>query len=245
MSTIHDTIHDQVTKHPVVLYMKGTPQFPQCGFSATVAEILKRCGVDRVFLGQRPGRRRDPPGHQGIRELADDPAALRQRRVRRRLRHRARDVRDRRAAEGAVAADGLIRRTAYDRNRPEGPPSSGPFSVSRNGRPSRTGRTGQSSCAIEEDADGSTEGRKRHAVHPAGRDHGARDARRIRVPGAGHRAQEEPGQRAGQDPRRLRGVDDRVFLHRLRGRLRRRRSSPAPSRWRRRTATSSSSSSSC
>ncbi|MBK9117576.1 MAG: Grx4 family monothiol glutaredoxin [Betaproteobacteria bacterium] len=49
MNTIHDTIRDQVTQHPVVLYMKGTPQFPQCGFSATVAEILKRCGVDSYF----------------------------------------------------------------------------------------------------------------------------------------------------------------------------------------------------
>lgn len=38
-------VHDLVTSNPVVLYMKGTPQFPQCGFSATAAEILKRCGV--------------------------------------------------------------------------------------------------------------------------------------------------------------------------------------------------------
>ena len=45
MSDIHDTIKDQVTQNRVVLYMKGTPQFPQCGFSATVAEVLKRCGV--------------------------------------------------------------------------------------------------------------------------------------------------------------------------------------------------------
>ena len=43
---IQDTIRDQIAKHRVVLYMKGTPQFPQCGFSATVAEILKRCGVN-------------------------------------------------------------------------------------------------------------------------------------------------------------------------------------------------------
>lgn len=27
-------IRDQIAKHPVLLYMKGTPQFPQCGFSA-------------------------------------------------------------------------------------------------------------------------------------------------------------------------------------------------------------------
>ena len=45
MSDIQDTIKDQVTKNRVVLYMKGTPQFPQCGFSATAAEILQRCGV--------------------------------------------------------------------------------------------------------------------------------------------------------------------------------------------------------
>ena len=45
MSDIKDTIKEQVAHSRVVLYMKGTPQFPQCGFSATVAEILKRCGV--------------------------------------------------------------------------------------------------------------------------------------------------------------------------------------------------------
>lgn len=45
MSDIKQTIHDQVTGHRVVLYMKGTPQLPQCGFSATAAEILKRCGI--------------------------------------------------------------------------------------------------------------------------------------------------------------------------------------------------------
>jgi len=42
---VQDRIREQVTQHRVVLYMKGTPQFPQCGFSATAAEILKRCGV--------------------------------------------------------------------------------------------------------------------------------------------------------------------------------------------------------
>src|SRR2546430_15950140 len=45
MTDIKDAIRDQVAASRVVLYMKGTPQFPQCGFSATVAEILKRCGV--------------------------------------------------------------------------------------------------------------------------------------------------------------------------------------------------------
>ena len=48
MST-QDTIKAQVTGNPIVLYMKGTPQFPQCGFSATATEILKRCGVPEFF----------------------------------------------------------------------------------------------------------------------------------------------------------------------------------------------------
>jgi monothiol glutaredoxin len=42
-------IHQQVTSHPVVLYMKGTPQFPQCGFSANAANILRACGVTDFF----------------------------------------------------------------------------------------------------------------------------------------------------------------------------------------------------
>lgn len=41
-----DTIRDQVTNNTVVLYMKGTPQFPQCGFSSNAAQILKACGVN-------------------------------------------------------------------------------------------------------------------------------------------------------------------------------------------------------
>jgi len=45
MSDMNDRIKEQVTQNRVVLYMKGTPQFPQCGFSATVAEVLKRCGI--------------------------------------------------------------------------------------------------------------------------------------------------------------------------------------------------------
>ena len=46
MSTIDETIRNQVKGSKVVLYMKGTPQFPQCGFSATAIEILRRCGVN-------------------------------------------------------------------------------------------------------------------------------------------------------------------------------------------------------
>jgi len=70
MSTTHDTINEQVTSHPVVLYMKGTPQFPQCGFSATVAEILNRCGVSEYFSVNVLA---DDEIRQGIKEYANWP----------------------------------------------------------------------------------------------------------------------------------------------------------------------------
>jgi len=40
-----EKIGQTVTANPIVLYMKGTPQFPQCGFSGRAAEVLKACGV--------------------------------------------------------------------------------------------------------------------------------------------------------------------------------------------------------
>ena len=45
MSDIADKIRTQVTSDPVVLYMKGTPVFPMCGFSAAVVQILSQTGV--------------------------------------------------------------------------------------------------------------------------------------------------------------------------------------------------------
>ena len=44
-TTTHDRIRQQVTDNTVVLFMKGTPVFPQCGFSATVVQILSHLGV--------------------------------------------------------------------------------------------------------------------------------------------------------------------------------------------------------
>ncbi len=38
-------IKEQVTGNRIVLYMKGTPQFPQCGFSALAVQVLNACGV--------------------------------------------------------------------------------------------------------------------------------------------------------------------------------------------------------
>jgi len=42
---VQEKIRDQVTTNSVVLYMKGTPQSPQCGFSGATVQILKTCGV--------------------------------------------------------------------------------------------------------------------------------------------------------------------------------------------------------
>jgi monothiol glutaredoxin len=67
---IKDTIHQQVTSHPVVLYMKGTPQFPQCGFSATAVQILRACGVGDFFS---VNVLEDPELRQGIKDYANWP----------------------------------------------------------------------------------------------------------------------------------------------------------------------------
>ena len=45
-----DRIREQVEGNPVVLYMKGTPQFPMCGFSSRAAEALKACGVPFAYV---------------------------------------------------------------------------------------------------------------------------------------------------------------------------------------------------
>ncbi len=42
---VQKQIHEIVTGSSVVLFMKGTPQFPQCGFSSRVVQILKACGL--------------------------------------------------------------------------------------------------------------------------------------------------------------------------------------------------------
>ena len=46
---IQAQIKEIVTSHPVVLFMKGTPQFPQCGFSGNAINILRACGADNLY----------------------------------------------------------------------------------------------------------------------------------------------------------------------------------------------------
>jgi monothiol glutaredoxin len=67
---VQQRIRQQVTGHPVVLYMKGTPQSPQCGFSANAVQILKACGAQEVFTVDVL---EDAEVRQGIKTFANWP----------------------------------------------------------------------------------------------------------------------------------------------------------------------------
>lgn len=45
-----ERIERQLRENPVILYMKGTPDFPQCGFSGRAVEILNACGVEYAYV---------------------------------------------------------------------------------------------------------------------------------------------------------------------------------------------------
>jgi monothiol glutaredoxin len=45
-----ERIKDQLGSHPVVLYMKGSPDFPQCGFSSQVVQVLKACNTQFMYI---------------------------------------------------------------------------------------------------------------------------------------------------------------------------------------------------
>lgn len=67
--TAQDAIKAKIESHPVMLFMKGTPQFPQCGFSSAVVQILD-------FLGVEYGSENvlaDPEIRQGIKDFSDWP----------------------------------------------------------------------------------------------------------------------------------------------------------------------------
>ena len=49
MDTI-EKIKQQISENPIILYMKGTPDVPQCGFSARAANCVKECGVPFAFV---------------------------------------------------------------------------------------------------------------------------------------------------------------------------------------------------
>jgi len=69
MST-QDVIKEQVGSNRVVLYMKGSPDFPQCGFSANAVQILRACGANDIFTVNVLD---NPEIRQGIKEYANWP----------------------------------------------------------------------------------------------------------------------------------------------------------------------------
>ncbi len=69
MTDVNSRISDLVTSNDVVLFMKGTPLFPQCGFSSRAVAILDHCGVayESVDVLQ------DMEIRQGIKNFSDWP----------------------------------------------------------------------------------------------------------------------------------------------------------------------------
>lgn len=47
---VMERIKQQVESNPIIIYMKGTPQFPQCGYSMRAAQALKACGVEFAYV---------------------------------------------------------------------------------------------------------------------------------------------------------------------------------------------------
>ena len=68
-TTVIDRIKRDVTDNPVLLFMKGTPVFPQCGFSAAVVQILTHLGVKFKGIDVLA----DPEIRQGIKEFSSWP----------------------------------------------------------------------------------------------------------------------------------------------------------------------------
>jgi len=63
-------IKEQISSHRVVLYMKGSPQFPQCGFSANAVRILNALGIKEFFSVDVL---QDPAMRQGIKDFSNWP----------------------------------------------------------------------------------------------------------------------------------------------------------------------------
>ena len=69
MSDINEVIKKNVTDNKVFLYMKGTPRFPMCGFSAKAVQILDHLGVEFGSANVLE----DPELRQGIKEYSEWP----------------------------------------------------------------------------------------------------------------------------------------------------------------------------
>ena len=68
-NAVFERIKDEVSTNQVVLYMKGTPVFPQCGFSAAVVQVLGNIGVKFKGIDILT----DPSLRQGVKEFSQWP----------------------------------------------------------------------------------------------------------------------------------------------------------------------------
>ena len=69
MANIAERIQSEITENPVMLYMKGTAMFPQCGFSARVVQILSHLGVRFATANVLE----DPELRDGIKQFSNWP----------------------------------------------------------------------------------------------------------------------------------------------------------------------------
>jgi len=67
--TVQDTIRKQIEDNDIVLYMKGTPQFPQCGFSGRASQLLNACGARFASVNVLA----DPEIREGIKQYSNWP----------------------------------------------------------------------------------------------------------------------------------------------------------------------------
>ncbi len=70
MSDVKNWIKETVTGNPVVLFMKGTAQFPQCGFSGKAIQLLKASGAENIVT---VNVLEDPAVRQGIKDYSNWP----------------------------------------------------------------------------------------------------------------------------------------------------------------------------
>jgi monothiol glutaredoxin len=68
MSVI-ERIQDQLNGNAVVLYMKGTPDFPQCGFSSRVVQVLQACNAEYMYVNIFE----DPELREALKEYSNWP----------------------------------------------------------------------------------------------------------------------------------------------------------------------------
>lgn len=64
-----DRIKQQVEENPVIIYMKGTPQMPQCGFSSRASQALQGCGIEFAYVNVLA----DPEIFENLPRFADWP----------------------------------------------------------------------------------------------------------------------------------------------------------------------------